>query len=40
MRAVVDTNILVRAVIKPHGTVGPVPLLLRYNLRPLIYILD
>lgn len=24
MRAVVDTNILIRAVIKPHGTVGPV----------------
>lgn len=24
IRAVVDTNILVRAVIKPHGTVGPI----------------
>jgi predicted nucleic acid-binding protein len=24
MRAVVDTNILIRAVIKPDGTVGPV----------------
>ncbi len=24
MRAVVDTNILVRAVIKPQGSVGPV----------------
>ncbi len=24
MRAVVDTNILVRAVIKPRGSVGPV----------------
>ena len=24
IRAVVDTNILVRAVIKPAGTVGPV----------------
>ena len=29
MRAVVDTNILVRAVIKPSGTVGPV--LLRHS---------
>ncbi len=24
MRAVVDTNILIRAVIKPDGTVGPI----------------
>lgn len=29
MRAVVDTNILVRALIKPMGTVGPVLQLLR-----------
>ncbi len=29
MRVVVDTNILVRAVIMPHGTVGPVLLRLR-----------
>ena len=31
MRAVVDTNILVRALIKPHGTVGPVLLRLRHG---------
>ena len=31
MRAVVDTNILVRAVIKPSGTVGPVLLRLRHG---------
>jgi uncharacterized protein len=42
MRAVVDTNVLVRAVIRPHGTVGPVLLRLRqgeYTLltsRPLL----
>lgn len=29
MRAVVDTNILVRAVLQPHGAVGPVLLRLR-----------
>lgn len=29
MRAVIDTNILVRAVIRPQGTVGPVLLRLR-----------
>jgi putative PIN family toxin of toxin-antitoxin system len=42
MRVVVDTNILVRAVIRPQGTVGPVLLRLRdgdYTLldsRPLL----
>jgi predicted nucleic acid-binding protein len=30
MRVVVDTNVLVRALIKPHGTVGPVLLRLRH----------
>ena len=37
MRAVVDTNILVRAVIKPHGTVGPVLLRLRHGEYTLLY---
>jgi putative PIN family toxin of toxin-antitoxin system len=37
MRAVVDTNILVRAVIKPHGTVGPVLLRLRQGDYTLLY---
>lgn len=35
--AVVDTNILVRAVIKPTGTVGPVLQRLRNNDYQLIY---
>lgn len=35
MRAVVDTNILVRAVIKPQGSVGPV----LYRLRRRDYTL-
>ena len=37
MRAVVDTNILVRAVIKPHSTVGPVLLRLRHGDYTLLY---
>ena len=37
MRAVVDTNILVRAVIKPSGTVGPVLLRLRQGSYTLLY---
>jgi putative PIN family toxin of toxin-antitoxin system len=37
MRAVVDTNILVRAVIKPAGTVGPVLLRLRQGDYTLLY---
>jgi putative PIN family toxin of toxin-antitoxin system len=37
MRAVVDTNILVRAVIMPHGTVGPVLLRLRSGEYTLLY---
>ena len=37
MRAVVDTNILVRAVIRPHGTVGPVLLRLRQGEYTLLY---
>ncbi|MDY6877084.1 MAG: putative toxin-antitoxin system toxin component, PIN family [Chloroflexota bacterium] len=37
MRAVVDTNILVRAVIKPSGTVGPVLLRLRHGGYTLLY---
>ena len=37
MRAVIDTNILVRAVIKPSGTVGPVLLRLRHGDYTLLY---
>ena len=37
MRVVVDTNILVRAVIRPHGTVGPVLLRLRHGEYTLLY---
>jgi len=37
MRAVVDTNILVRAVLKPTGTVGPVLLRLRQGEYTLLY---
>jgi len=37
MRVVVDTNILVRAVIRPHGTVGPVLLRLRHGDYTLLY---
>jgi putative PIN family toxin of toxin-antitoxin system len=37
MRAVVDTNILIRAVIKPRGTVGPVLLRLRNGEYTLLY---
>jgi putative PIN family toxin of toxin-antitoxin system len=37
MRAVVDTNILVRALIMPHGTVGPVLLRLRQGDYVLLY---
>lgn len=36
-RAVVDTNILIRAVIKPLGTVGPVVVRLRAGEYKLIY---
>ena len=37
MRAVVDTNILVRALIKPEGTVGPVLRRLRDAAYRLVY---
>jgi uncharacterized protein len=37
MRAVVDTNILVRALIKPQGTVGPILLRLRYGEYTILY---
>lgn len=37
MRAVIDTNILVRALIMPHGTVGPVLQRLRYAEYTLLY---
>lgn len=37
MRAVVDTNVLVRALIMPHGTVGPVLLRLRQGDYTLLY---
>lgn len=37
MRAVVDTNILVRALIRPQGTVGPVLLRLRNGDYTLLY---
>ena len=37
MRVVVDTNILVRALIVPHGTVGPVLLRLRQGDYVLLY---
>lgn len=37
MRAVVDTNILVRALIMPHGSVGPVLLQLRRGRYTLLY---
>ena len=37
MRAVVDTNVLVRALIKPQGTVGPVLLRLRHGEYTLLY---
>ncbi|MDE3088331.1 MAG: putative toxin-antitoxin system toxin component, PIN family [Chloroflexota bacterium] len=37
MRAVVDTNILIRALIKPDGTVGPVLKRLAANDYTLVY---
>ena len=37
IRAVVDTNILVRALIIPQGTVGPVLLRLRHGEYTLLY---
>lgn len=37
MRVVVDTNILIRALIMPHGTVGPVLLRLRQSEYTLLY---
>jgi len=37
MRAVVDVNILVRAIIKPDGTVGPVVRRLRDGAFTLLY---
>ena len=37
MRAVVDTNILVRALIRPQGSVGPVLLRLRQGDYTLLY---
>jgi putative PIN family toxin of toxin-antitoxin system len=36
-RVVIDTNILVRALIRPHGTVGPVLLRLRRADYTLLY---
>jgi len=37
MRVVVDTNVLVRALIRPHGTVDPVVLRLRHGDYTLLY---
>ena len=37
MRAVVDTNILIRALIKPYGTVGPVIARLRDGDYVIVY---
>ena len=37
MRAVVDTNILIRALIKPQGTVGPILRRLREGDYTIIY---
>jgi putative PIN family toxin of toxin-antitoxin system len=37
MRVVVDTHVLVRALIMPHGTVGPVLLRLRHGDYTLLY---
>lgn len=37
MRAVVDTNVIVRALIRPRGTVGPVLLRLRQGDYTLLY---
>jgi putative PIN family toxin of toxin-antitoxin system len=37
MRVVVDTNILIRAIIQPHGTVGPVLLRLRQDEYTVLY---
>lgn len=37
MRVVVDTNILVRALINLHGTVGPILILLRQGAYTLLY---
>ncbi len=37
MRAVVDTNVIVRALIRPQGTVGPVLLRLRQGDYTLLY---
>jgi putative PIN family toxin of toxin-antitoxin system len=37
MRVVADTNVLVRALIMPHGTVGPVLLRLRQGHYTLLY---
>jgi len=37
MQVVVDTNILVRALIKPYGTVGPVLRRLRHGEYTLLY---
>jgi putative PIN family toxin of toxin-antitoxin system len=37
MRAVVDTNILIRSLIKPNGTVGPIILRLRDEDYILVY---
>jgi len=36
IRAVIDTNILIRALIKPRGTVGPILTLLRAGVYELI----
>lgn len=37
LRAVVDTNILIRALIKPRGTVGPILTQLASNAYTLVY---
>ena len=37
MKAVVDTNILIRALIKPRGTVGPIMTRLRNGDYTLVY---
>jgi len=37
IRAVIDTNILIRAIIKPQGTVGPVIAALRSGLFQIVF---
>ncbi len=37
IKAVVDTNILIRALIKPQGSVGPIITRLRHGVYTLVY---